>query len=235
MEEDRDQEGFLKYGNVFTPSREEQLETIVSLIPAARSEEFTVVDLGCGGGFLIEKILEVFPNVRAIGIDKAGYMLDSARQRTERFGDRVILRDFDITDKRWQSEIPEKVRCFVSSLAIHHLNEEEKQQLFRELYERLEEKGAVFIIDLVEPVNKRVKEYFGNLWDKAVKEQTKGQLDAYQFFKEEEWNYYQWKEQDEEDMPSRLFEQLKWLEQAGFSEVDCFWLRAGHAIFGGYK
>ena len=47
MEEDRDQEGFLKYGNVFTPSREEQLETIVSLIPADRSEEFTVVDLGC--------------------------------------------------------------------------------------------------------------------------------------------------------------------------------------------
>ena len=91
------------------------------------------------------------------------------------------------------------------------------------------------IIDLVESVNERLKEYFGNLWDKVVKEQTKGQSDAYKFFKEEEWNYYQWEEPDEEDIPSRLFEQLKWLEQAGFSEVDCFWLRAGHAIFGGYK
>jgi len=36
-------------------------------------------------------------------------------------------------------------------------------------------------------------------------------------------------------MPYRVFDQLKWLEEAGFSAVDCFWMRAGHAIYGGYK
>jgi tRNA (cmo5U34)-methyltransferase len=30
-------------------------------------------------------------------------------------------------------------------------------------------------------------------------------------------------------------DQLEWLELAGFSCVDLFWMRAGHAIFGGWK
>jgi len=36
------------------------------------------------------------------------------------------------------------------------------------------------------------------------------------------------------DKPSRLFEQFQWLAEAGFSQVDCFWLKAGHAIDGSY-
>jgi hypothetical protein len=29
--------------------------------------------------------------------------------------------------------------------------------------------------------------------------------------------------------------QLDWLKEAGFAIVDCFWLQAGHAVFGGFK
>jgi hypothetical protein len=36
-------------------------------------------------------------------------------------------------------------------------------------------------------------------------------------------------------MPSPLSEQLVWLREAGFASVDCFWLRAGHAVYGGYR
>ena len=36
-------------------------------------------------------------------------------------------------------------------------------------------------------------------------------------------------------MPSPLFDQLAWLSEAGFEPVDCFWLLAGHAVYGGYK
>lgn len=37
------------------------------------------------------------------------------------------------------------------------------------------------------------------------------------------------------DKPSRLVNQLNWLAAAGFTAVDVYWLRAGHAVFGGYK
>jgi tRNA (cmo5U34)-methyltransferase len=35
--------------------------------------------------------------------------------------------------------------------------------------------------------------------------------------------------------PSALFHHLVWLRHAGFAAVDCFWLRDGHAVFGGFK
>jgi tRNA (cmo5U34)-methyltransferase len=37
------------------------------------------------------------------------------------------------------------------------------------------------------------------------------------------------------DKPSPIFEQLKWLETAGFTAVDVYWMQAGHAIYGGQK
>ena len=37
------------------------------------------------------------------------------------------------------------------------------------------------------------------------------------------------------DKPSPLFDQLKWLDEAGFTDVDVFWMKAGHAIFSGRK
>lgn len=40
---------------------------------------------------------------------------------------------------------------------------------------------------------------------------------------------------DPVDKPSRLMDQLLWLEQAGWRDVDVYWMRAGHAMFGGRK
>jgi tRNA (cmo5U34)-methyltransferase len=35
--------------------------------------------------------------------------------------------------------------------------------------------------------------------------------------------------------PQQLLHHLVWLKHAGFPTVDCFWLRDGHAVFGGFK
>ena len=32
-----------------------------------------------------------------------------------------------------------------------------------------------------------------------------------------------------------LYEQLHWLEEAGFIDLDVYWLKAGHALHGGRK
>ena len=35
--------------------------------------------------------------------------------------------------------------------------------------------------------------------------------------------------------PQTLLHHLIWLKHAGFGGVDCFWMAAGHAVFGGFK
>ena len=60
-------------------------------------------------------------------------------------------------------------------------------------------------------------------------------LEVVRRFEAERWNYYRDPTPDPYDQPSPLSDQLAWLREAGFTVADCFWMRAGHAIFGGYR
>ena len=73
--------------------------------------------------------------------------------------------------------------------------------------------------------------------DAIVIEQSQkidGNLYAFKFFKKEGWNIFHYLNPKDIDKPSPIWVQLKWLEKAGFRDLDVFWLRAGHAIFGGW-
>jgi trans-aconitate 2-methyltransferase len=49
----------------------------------------TVLDAGCGSGRVTEMLTERLPKGRVVAIDQSEAMLDQARRRLERFGDRV--------------------------------------------------------------------------------------------------------------------------------------------------
>src|SRR5436190_16047407 len=55
----------------------------------------TVLDAGCGSGRVTELLAERLPNGRVIALDASPSMVDEARRRLERFGDRV---DFVVAD-----------------------------------------------------------------------------------------------------------------------------------------
>lgn len=60
-----------------------------------------------------------------------------------------------------------------------------------------------------------------------------GNTAMFEQFENTEWNIFEYP--DPMDKPSPVFDQLRWLEQAGFKAVDVYWLKAGHAIYGGQK
>lgn len=62
---------------------------------------------------------------------------------------------------------------------------------------------------------------------------TDGNVSIFEKFRRKHWNYFQYP--DIFDKPSSIFEQLNWLKDAGFIKVDVFWMKAGHAVFGGFK
>jgi tRNA (cmo5U34)-methyltransferase len=124
----------------------------------------------------------------------------------------------------------------VSSLTIHHLDGAEKQQLFQDMARLLEPGGVLLIADVIAPASRAGAELAAKAWDAAVRRRAleiDGNLDALAYFEREQWNMYRYPDVDDIDKPSRLLDQLKWLEQAGFTDVDVFWMQAGHALFGG--
>jgi tRNA (cmo5U34)-methyltransferase len=231
---------FLDVAELFVPAREEQTSTLLQLIPANAAEEFTVVELASGEGKLAEAILEHFPRAHYLALDGSEAMREHFQQRLARFANRLEVRPFELSKQAWRAELPAQVRCVLSSLCVHHLDGPGKRRLFRDMLKHLEPGGALLLADLVLPPNQRVADFFAQQYDEIVRAQSRvmrGDLSGYEEFEKHQWNYfrYDYGKPDLYDQPSPLNEQLRWLEEVRFGVVDCFWMRAGHAIYGGYK
>jgi tRNA (cmo5U34)-methyltransferase len=226
---------FIERGHIHIPNRDEIGATILDLIPAESDESFLAVELGVGAGWLCEAILRRFPSARVIGLDGSPAMLREAATRLEPFAGRFELRPFRLEDDDWRTAVGNDVRCFVSSLVVHHLSGDGKRQLYRDLFAQLEPGGAVLIADLVAPRSERQRRFMARGWDAEVRRQSlafTGSLEAFDEFVRDKSNWFDFP--DPMDMPSSIPDHLAWLADAGFTATDVFWARAGHALYGGY-
>ena len=227
---------FADYGEYFVPERDVQMETVCALVPDLTDSPH-VVDICCGEGLMSEALLARLPGVMVHAYDGSPTMLAKTRNRLTAYEGRFETREMNITATDWR-RFPWPVRAFVSSLAVHHLDGAGKQALFSDLAAALAPGGAVIIVDLVEPETTIGKAVSAKAWDDAVRSrclELDGDLAAFEFFRDDHWNYYLDPAPDPVDQPSALLDQLKWLEAAGLEHVDVHWLKAGHAIFSGRK
>jgi len=231
---------FVDLADIFVPARAEQIATLTQLIPAALDEDFTAVELAAGDGTLARAILDAYPRCRYLALDGSAVMRAQLARALAPYGARVEIRDFTLEAPDWRAALPRPLRSVHCSLSVHHLDAAGKRALFADMAARLEPGGAFLLADLVEPASPGVARLYAAQMDEAARAQSLaryGDLRGYERFQAERWNYfaYDYGIQNDMDFPSGLFEQLTWLRVAGFTTVDCFWLRAGHAIYGGYK
>ena len=236
--EEENSQDFIDYGKYFVPDREVQINCICGVIPPP-SEPAYILDLCCGEGLLTRALLDKFPECRVYGLDGSPKMIAHIEKALATYGVRFKARQFDLAASDWR-EFPFPAHAVVSSLAIHHLDGTEKQVLFKDIASILTPGGSFIIADLTEPMDQYGKGLAAKAWDEAVRQRSldlDGDLKGYDHFCEIGWNHYAQLKPDPDsiDKPSSLFDQLKWLEQAGFTDVDVFWMKAGHAIFGGRK
>ena len=139
-----------------------------------------------------------------------------------------------------RNALPASLRCVVSSLCVHHLDDEQKRVLFRDMFVRLEAGGALLLADVIRPATAQAAALFAQQYDDVVRAQSmaiRGDLSGYEQFQELQWNYflYDYNDPTSYDKPSLLSDQLRWLHDVGYIHVDCFWMQAGHAVYGGYR
>lgn len=228
-----DSDSFLRFAEHFVPDRDEQMTVVSAMVGAVG--DGTVLDLCCGAGALSRRLLTDNPDGSVVGLDASQAMLAEAGTALAEFGGRFTAERFDLADPEWRqrSVAPAAV---VSSLAVHHLSGEQKQQLCRDVHTMLVAGGSLVITDLVAPVGSRGHELARRMWDEWVKDNAeRGGLgdEPYRAFHALEWSCFEYP--DELDKPSPLPDQLRWLTEAGFVDVDVYWMKAGHAIFGGRK
>ncbi len=230
---------FIDRGRVYTPRREEIAGVFCDLIPAGEEDAFCGAELGTGTGWLSEAILSRYPRARMIGLDGSEAMRAETAKTLARFGDRAEVRPFRLEERAWLETLPDGLRCVVSSLVIHHLDGDGKRRLFAEIAAKLEPGGALLVCDVVLPANDWGRRQMARGWDAETERQSlemTGNAAAFERFTAEQWNFYRFPDPDDEvDKPSTTLDQLRWLAEAGFVDIDVFWARAGHVLFGGYR
>ncbi len=170
------------------PHRSTAEEMLVSALPA-RVARF--LDLGCGDGRLVGLLRGAHPQADATGLDSSEEMLARAAARFA--GEPGIeLRAHDLT-----APLPERgpFEAVVSGLAIHHLEDERKRELFAEIHGLLASGGVFANLDLVSSASPRLHERFRRKIGRT--------------------------EDDPSDRLADLSLQLEWLREAGFDEVEC--------------
>jgi tRNA threonylcarbamoyl adenosine modification protein (Sua5/YciO/YrdC/YwlC family) len=115
------------------------------LARASGSDARRILELGTGTGATAELLLERHPGAQLVGVDSSDAMLGAARRRLP--GDRVELRV-----GRIEEELPDgQFDLVASALAVHHLDGDQKAQLFRRVRAALAPGGRFVLADLVVP------------------------------------------------------------------------------------
>jgi len=219
---------------VAVPRRDDMNAVLVSAAPFAPDAPIRILEIGSGDGVVTEALLRRFPRATLTALDGSPSMRSEAGRRLQPFGDRVRVAAFDLASLDWWDRMF-GVDLVAASMCLHHLNDAKKQYLYKATAERLAANGAFLIADIVEPQAPAWQAVAADRWDAAAHAQADALAspDLFQRFQDERWNHFRFPDSD--DRPSALLHHLVWLRHAGFAAVDCWWLDAGHAVFGGLK
>jgi tRNA (cmo5U34)-methyltransferase len=171
-----------------------------------------VLDLGAGTGELSSRVADAYPEARLIMVDGARPMLDRA---TTLLGDRAIPCLADLRDP-----FPEgSFDAVVSALAIHHLADEDKRDLFRRVKICLEPGGVFINAEQVLAPTRALAEA-----------DAKWHRDAASALGATGREWAKAEELMRHDRCATLEDQLRWLRSAGFEEVDCLFKMRRFAV-----
>ncbi len=117
------------------------------LVDASGSSARRILELGIGTGETARRLLARHPDAFLVGVDASDAMLAAAREALA--PDRVQLRV-----ARLEEPLPdERFDLVASALAIHHLTDHDKEQLFARIARTLEPGGRFVLADVVVPAD----------------------------------------------------------------------------------
>ena len=142
------------------PFYEEMIKALILSIPFKKEELIKVIDLGCGTGTIASKIKETFPNSRISCLDIAENMIKMAQIKLGE-NKKVVYHIGDF----YSFDFDKKYDVVISSLALHHLAEDEDKKMFyQKIYNALTDRGVFYNADVVLGSNNYLQELYMTKW-----------------------------------------------------------------------
>jgi len=235
-------------GNYDDEERRASLHRIAHLIPFDPDDSIRVLDIGGGWGPITRVVLDAFPRARVVLHDFSEPMLEEARRRLASYGDSVAYHRGDLLAPGWTDGLQAPFDAVVSSLAIHNVRFPDRiRAIYQEIFPLVGPGGCFINLDhvasgdLVGRANRhaqrmarqqQIYEETGQwtpLDEVAAPSGFGGRLRAHRDAPRENLDRIAAHE------PATLANQLRWLLEAGFDEVDCFARERGGALIGAFR
>ena len=188
------------------PHRTEGERVLLDQIPKGAKR---ILDLGTGDGRTLSIVKLKNPHAEGMGLDFSDPMLEQAKKRFAG-DDSIVLVKHDLSQPMPSASLGH-FDAIVSSLAIHHLTDERKRRLYKEIFCLLNPGGVFCNLEHVSSPSKRIHLRFLNEINQVP---------------------------EAEDPSNKLLDvetQLEWLRRIGFVDVDCYWKWLEIALIAGYK
>jgi tRNA (cmo5U34)-methyltransferase len=203
------------------PYYDQMLRALIDSIHFNHEMPIRVMDLGCGTGTIAKRISEEYLNSKIVCVDIASNMIDIAKYKLSKHKNtRFIVDDFSKID------FHETYDVVVSSLALHHLESDNlKKVIYKKIFNCLSNTGQFINADVVLASTEFHQNLYMNRWIEFMnKSITKDEIIN-------TWipTYHT------EDRPAKLIDQLKWLEEIGFTSVDVIWKYYDFSVYTGMK
>lgn len=224
---------FLGERSLLIPDRQRQLEVLLRVLRFAPKRPGRVLDLGCGDGILLATVLEAFPGSSGVALDFSPLMLEQARQRLSKFSNRATVVEADLGTPAWLDAVCGPFDAVVSGFAIHHLPDERKRAVYREIYNLLAEGGAFLNCEHVASPTPLIEEMFNDATCEHLylRRKEKGEDVTPEQVRQE----FMERPDRAANILAPVEDQCHWLRDIGFQHVDCFWKCFELALFGGFK
>ena len=213
------------------PYYREMIDILVSSLPFGNDESFSVLDLGCGTGTVSARILGRFPNASVTCLDIAENMLEMARLKLGGILDAESRRETKGSAEFVSADFAswtcgKKYDAVVSSLALHHLlDDESKKAFFGKAAAMLVSGGAFRNADVVLSADAGFQAMYLAKWREFMLRSVPA----------EEIDSVWFPSYERQDRPAVLMDQCRWLSDAGFDAVDILWKYCNFAVYGGKK
>ena len=192
--------------------------TVAELITRFCPPNARILDLGAGTGILSSAIAAHIPNVQLHILDVSPSMLEQAIKRLA--GYKLTIHQQQLTDP-----LPnEQFDAIISALAIHHLNDDQKQDLFCRILAILSSGGMFINAEQVAGQSPRLQTLYESV-----------HLDRARLLGSSEAEIASAVTRMAYDQCSSVANQISWLNNAGFEDATCFYQSFRFAVFGGWK
>ena len=136
--------------DVGNPVRESVFHHMLAQLVLLNEQSPHIIELASGPGILAEFLLERLPNATYEGLDYSAPMLTLARERTERFGERVHLHQADLRGDDWPGAAERRPQAVISMQALHDVGDEpEHEAIYAAARQLLRPPGLFLNADLV--------------------------------------------------------------------------------------